>query len=298
MKALRILGSTLSIIILSIILFLMAITWGMAAILSSFAPMKQAMIENGVYSAAVKDAVRGSDNALDELTRTNRDYGNKVVEILTPYAEQSLNEGFGGIFAWLGGGSDDFTFTTDFTPARQEIIELTSTYNFQPELTQQLQSDAVWTKLSAEFESAVGDSEDAKSQFQPIKPFYPFMTALAWVLPLLALGLIGLIIWLAPALRNGIRRSGIVLTIVGVLLTGLAIFGMWGMGNVSISSFTSAGRAAFLQTMVDLGSSALSIVLWTGIVMTIIGIASIIAPAFMKSQNKPTKQDIATSPSK
>lgn len=295
MKALRILGSTLSIIILSIVLFVTAITWGVASILSSFAPMKQAMAENDTYSAVVKDAIRGSDNALEELTRTNRDYRDKVVQILTPYSERSLNEGFDGIFTWLGGGSDDFTFRPDFTSARQEIIELTGTYNFQPALTQQLQSDAVWTKLSAEFESAVGDSEDAKSQFQPIKPFYPFMTALVWVLPLLALGFIGLIIWLAPALRNGIRRSGVVLTVVGVLLTGLSIFGMWGIGNVSISSFT-AGRAAFLQTMVDLGSSAISVVLWTGIVIAIIGIASIIVPAFMKSKNAPTKQDRATSP--
>lgn len=288
MKALRTLGSTLSILILAIILFVMAIAWGAASILSSFTPMKQAMTENGVYPAVVKDAIRESDSALEELTRINQDYEDEVVKILTPYSERSLNEGFGGIFEWLGGGSDDFTFTADFTPARQEIVELTNTYNFQPALTQQLQSDAVWTKLSAGFESAVGDSGDAKSQFEPIKPFYPFLGILAWVLPLLALGMIALIIKLAPALRNGLRRSGIVLTVVGALLSGLSIFGMWAIGNVSISSFTTAGRAAFLGTMLDLGSSALSVILWVGIIMTIIGIAAIVAPAFMKSKNVPT----------
>jgi len=282
MKALRILGSTLSIIILTIVLFVMAIVWGAASILSSFAPMKQAMIENNVYSAAVRDAIRESDTALDQLTRTNKEYANEVVRVLTPYAEESLNKGFDGIFVWLGGGSDDFTFTVDFTPARQEIIEITGNYNFQPALTQQLQSDTVWTKLAAGFESTVGGSDDAKSQFQPIKPFYPMMMVLVWVLPLVALGLIALIIWLAPALRNGIRRSGIVLIVAGALSLALSIFGTWAIGNASISPFATAGRAAFLRTMFDLGASALSVVLWTGIIMTVIGIATVVVPAFMK----------------
>jgi len=264
---------------------MMSIVWGIAPLLSSFTPMKQAMTENDVYSAAVKDAIRGSDNALEKLTRSDKDYANEVIDVLTPYAEKSINEGFGGIFAWLGGGSDDFTFKTDFTPARQEIIALTSNYNFQPELTQQLRSDAVWTKLASEFETAVGGSEDAKSQFQPIKPFYPFMMALTWLLPLLALGLIALIIKLAPALRNGLRRSGIVLTIVGALLSALSIFGTSAIGNASISPFATAGRAAFLRTMYDLGLSALSVILWVGIIMAVIGIAAIIAPVFMKSKN-------------
>lgn len=290
MKALRILGNTFSIIVLTILLFITAIVWGVVPLLSSFAPLKQAMTEHDVYSAAVQDAVRGSDNELEKLTRTNRDYANKVTEILTPYAEQSLNEGFGGIFTWLGGGSDDFNFAVDFTPARQEIIELTNTYNFQPELVQQLQSDAVWTKLASEFESTVGDKEDAKSQFQPIKPFYPFLPVLAWVLPLLALGLIGLIIKLAPTLLKGLRRSGIVLTVVGVLLTALSIFGTSAIGNASISPFATAGRAAFLGTMYDLGLSALGIILWVGIVIAVIGVAAIVVPVFMKSKTAAAKK--------
>jgi len=282
MKALRILGNTLSIIVLTIVLLATAVVWGVTSILSSSAPMKQAMAENDTYSAAVRDAVRGSDNALEKLTRADRDYANEVVAVLTPYAEQSLNKGFDGIFAWLGGGSDDFTFKTDFTPARQEVIELTSNYDFQPELTQQLQSDAVWTKLASEFESAVGDNEEAKSQFEPIKPFYPLMPILVWVLPLLALGLMALIVRLAPTLRKGLRRSGIVLTAVGVLLSALSIFGMLAIDNASISPFATAGRAAFLGTMYDLGSSALGVILWTGIIMTVIGIAAVVVPAFMK----------------
>lgn len=291
MKALRILGNTLSTIVLTIVLFIMAIIWGIAPLLSSFAPLKQTMTENDVYSATVQDAIRGSNNALEKLTRADRDYADKVVGILTPYAEQGMNEGFGGIFTWLGGGGDDFNFAVDFTPARQEIIELTNEYDFQPELKRQLQSDAVWTKLTSEFESAIGDNEDAKSQFQPIKPFYPFMPLLVWGLPLLALGLIGLIIRLAPTLQRGLRRSGIVLTIVGVILAALSIFGSWAIGNVSISSFATAGRAAFLKTMLDLGSSALSVILWTGIIVTLIGLAAIIVPAFTKSKNTTTKNE-------
>lgn len=291
MKALRILGNTLSIIVLSIVLFVMAIVWSLAPLLSSFAPMQQAMVNNKVYSAAVQDAIRGSDNALEKLARSNRDFANKATEILTPYAEQSLNEGFGGIFTWLGGGSDEFNFAVDFTPAREEIVELAAKYNFQPALTKQLQSDAVWTKLAAEFESSVGDSEEAKEQFQPIKPFYPFLAVLAWVLPLLALGLIALIIRLAPTLRKGLRRSGIVLTVVGALLSALSILGIWALGKVSISPFASAGRAAFLETMFELGANALTTILWVGIVMTIIGVAAIIAPAFMKSNNPTTKKN-------
>lgn len=290
MKALRILGNTLSIIVLTIVLFITAIVWGVAPLLSSFTPLKQVMIEHDVYSAAVQDAVRGSDNALEKLTRSNRDYANKVTDVLTPYAEQSLNEGFGGIFTWLGGGSDDFNFAVDFTPARQEVIELTNNYNFQPELVQQLQSDAVWTKLASEFESTVGDKEDAKSQFQPIKPFYPLLPVLVWLLPLIALGLIGLIIKLAPTLRKGLRRSGIVLTVVGVLLTALSIFGTSAIGNASISPFATAGRAAFLGTMYDLGASALGVILWVGIVMAVIGVAAIVVPVFMKSKDAAAKK--------
>jgi len=285
MKALRILGNTTTIIVLTIVLFAMAMVWGIAPLLSSFTPLKQAMIKNDVYSAVVQDAVRGSDNALEKLARSNRDYGNKLTEILTPYAEEGVNRGFEGIFTWLGGGSDDFNFAVDFTPARQEVIELTSKYNFQPELTQELQSDAVWTKLTSEFESAIGDNEEAKSQFGPIKPIYPFLPVLAWVLPLLALGLIGLIIRLAPTLRKGIRRSGIVLTTVGAILTGLSIFGAWAIGHVSISPFATAGRTAFLKTVFDFGSSALSVMVWVGIITLIVGIAAIVAPVFMKPKN-------------
>jgi hypothetical protein len=285
MKALRIIASSLSVVVLTIILFVMAIIWGVASILSSSAPMKQAMAENNLYSAVVQDAIRESDTALKELTRINKDYRDEVVTVLTPYSEQSLNKGFDGLFVWLGGGSDDFTFTTDFTPARQEVIEITSNYNFKPELAQKLQSDAVWTKLASEFESAVGGSDDAKSQFEPIKPFYPLMMALVWVLPLLALGLVALIIWLAPALRNGLRRSGIVLMIAGVLAIALNIFGTWAFGNVSISPFSTAGRTAFLKTMVDLGSSALGVILWAGIIMTLIGLAALIMPVFMKKSS-------------
>jgi hypothetical protein len=292
MKALRILGSTISIIILTIVLFAMGLAWAIAAIFASPEPMKQAFAKNDIYPALVKEGIKDSKTSLAQLIKINKDYANEVARAMAPYAQQDVEAGIDGLFVWISGGSDEFDFTTDLRPAREEVIEITSNYNFKPALMAQLKTDATWEKLIIPSDT-IGDREDILEEWQPIKQWYPVVMAMTWVLPILAVGLIGLLMVLAPALRNGMRRSGIAFVIAGPLLLAVYFAGAYAFDRLAYNSEHSlvGGAAntmqgAFVGMVTSLGNSALVVVLWTGISFTLIGLAALIVPAFMKKTSK------------
>jgi hypothetical protein len=288
MKALRILGSTLSIIILTVVLFAMGLVWAIASIFASPEPMKQAFANNDVYPALVKEGIKDSKTSLSQLIKINQDYADEVAAAMVPYAQQNVEAGIDGLFVWIGGGEDDFDFTADLRPAREEVIEITNDYNFNPALKAQLETDATWDKLIISSDTVAGDKEDMVEEWQLIRDWYPVVMAMTWILPLIAIGLIGLLIGLAPALRNGIRRSGIAFLIAGPLLLVLYFVAAFGIDRLIDNSLGRANtmQGAFVGMVTSLGTSAIAVILWVGIVVTVIGVGAMIAPAFMK---KPVK---------
>lgn len=293
MKALRILGSTLSIIILTVVLFVMGLVWAIASIFASPEPMKQAFANNDIYPALVKEGIKDSQTSLSQLIKINKEYADEVAGAMAPYAQQDVEAGIDGLFVWIGGGSDEFDFTADLRPAREEVIEITSNYNFSPALTEQLQTETTWEKLIIPSDTVAGDKEDMVEEWQPIRDWYPIVMAMTWVLPLVAIGLIGAVIGLAPALQNGIRRSGIAFVIAGPLLLALYFFGVYAFDRLAYNSENSlvggapnTMQGAFVGMVTSLGNSALVVVLWTGIIVTLIGLVALIAPVFMKKSLK------------
>lgn len=288
MKALRILGSTISIILLTIVLFAMGIVWAIAAIFATPEPMKQAFANNDIYPALVKEGIKDSKTSLSQLIKSDKDYANEVATVMAPYAQRDVEAGIDGLFVWIGGGEDTFDFTADLRPAREEVIEITGNYNFSPALTTPLETDATWNKLIISSDTVAGDKEDMIEEWQPIRDWYPVVMAMTWILPLIAIGLIGLLIWLAPALRNGVRRSGIAFVIAGPLLLVLYFIGAYGVDRLIDNSLGRANtmQGAFVGMVTSLGTSALVVVLWTGIIATLIGLAALIVPAFMKKISK------------
>lgn len=293
MKALRILGSIISTIILTIVLFAMGLAWAIAAIFASPEPMKQAFAKSDIYPALVKEGIKDSKTSLTQLIKINKDYADEVARAMAPYAQQDVNAGIDELFAWTNGSGDDYDFTVDLRPAREEVIEITSNYNFSPALTSQLEMDKTWNKLVIPSDTVTGDKENMMEDWQMIKEWYPIVMAMTWLLPILAIGFIGLLIVLAPALRNGMRRTGIAFVIAGPLLLAVYFAGAYAFDRLAYNSEHSlvGGAAntmqgAFVGMVTSLGNTAIMVVLWTGIGFTLIGLAALIVPVFMKKTSR------------
>ena len=213
----------------------------------------ETMDEEGVY-AGVTDDVREAateaindsidDDAWQEMTDEQRARIVEIpaAEIREEYIKDEIVRNVEAVYAYIHGDREDVILSIHLAEPREDIIRALED---DPDLGPRVDTDEVRAGIRGEQNVTRGGAVPA--EVDTVKSGAGEVGLLSWLLPLLSLGLVGVIYYLTQSVHRTATAAGTALLVVGSI--GLIIgFGLRGLG-------TSAAESAFRPNGEGLASS-------------------------------------------
>ncbi len=156
----------------------------------------------------------------------------------------------------------------------------------------------VRTEVDKAFKDPVITQEDIKNdngktleeQLQAIQTSYQNIALGLWIGIFLILLCTAGVVWLSQTWRAGLKRAGWVFTGIGALSAGLAILAAYVLGKIVEQLGTDNAQASAIAVLKTLAGDLRNWWMGFGIVVLLLGIAALVAPRFIKT-DEPTHKE-------